>query len=104
MIRFLVCWLLTSGFDPLFDPISKLGTIGAPYRLLCNTVGFGLVGVMLALHGICFELARGARILGRAWLIGGVGFAAAAIPTDFADASSSLTRGHYASFGSHGVW
>jgi len=96
-LTFIFCWLLTPSFDPLFDHLSKLGTIESPYGLLWNTVGFGLVGALLAVHGVCFGLARGDRTLALALLIGGVGFSIAAIPTDFADPNSTLTRAHYAS-------
>ena len=97
VLTFILCWLLTPGYNPIFDHISKLGTVDSPCGLIWNTIGFGLVGALLAIHGVCFGLALGDRVLALALLIGGIGFSIAAIPTDFADASSTLTRAHYAS-------
>ncbi len=89
--------ILTPDFDIANDYISKLGTQGEPYAYYWNLIGFGMVGSTLAIFGWFYGLCRGDRVLGTCLMVSGIGFALAAIPTDFTDAQSSLSKAHYAS-------
>lgn len=88
---------LNPGFDIGSDYISKLGTHGQPYANYWNLIGFGAVGLTLAIFGWFFGACRNDRVLGTCLMVSGIGFALAAVPTDVTDAHSSLSKTHYAS-------
>lgn len=84
-------------FDVFVDFISKLGAKGQPNSLCWNVVGFGTVGLLLAAFGWLFGLCKNDRVLGTCLVVAGFGFSLAAIPTDFADAESPLSKAHFVS-------
>ena len=88
---------LRPDFDFFVDFISKLGAKGQPYASCWNVVGFGAVGLLLAAFGWLFGLCRNDRVLGACLMVAGLGFSLAAIPTDFADAQSTLSKAHFVS-------
>ncbi len=94
---FFVVGALTPDFNLANDYISKLGSQGQPYAGLWNAIGFGVVGFGFALFGLLFGVCSNDRILGTCLFIAGLGFAFAAIPTDFTDEASTLSKAHYAS-------
>lgn len=96
-ITFFLFAILNPDFDVASDYISKLGSKGQPYSHFWNVVGFGLVGIVLATFGWFFGMCAKDRVLGACLMVSGIGFAMAAIPADFADAHSPLTKAHYAS-------
>lgn len=97
VVTFFLVGLLRPDFDIANDYVSKLGAQGQPYAAYWNFVGFGTVGTTLAAFGWLFGLCKNDRLLGTCWAVSGIGFALAAIPVDFADANSSLSKIHYAS-------
>ncbi|MEM8679704.1 MAG: DUF998 domain-containing protein [Planctomycetota bacterium] len=97
VMTFLLLGSLTPGFHLLTDYISRLGARGAPFETAWNLIGFGTVGVGLAVFGWCFGLVAHDRILGACLTVAGLGFALRAAPTDFADAEATLSKVHYAS-------
>ncbi len=97
VVAFLVIGALTPDFHLAGDYISKLGSRGQPYAGWWNAIGFGVVGLAFALFGFLFGLCTNDRVLGACLLIAGLGFACAAIPTDFTDEYATLSKAHYAS-------
>jgi hypothetical membrane protein len=97
VVSFFLIGILSPDFHIASDYISKLGTQGQPYANCWNLIGFGVVGIALATFGWLFGLCRNDRVLGTCLAVSGIGFALAAIPTDFTDADSSLSKAHYAS-------
>jgi hypothetical protein len=94
---FMLFGLLNPDFDMVSDHISKLGVHGQPYADHWNLIGFGMAGMALAAFGWFFGMCRNDQLLGTCLMFSGIGFALAAVPTDFADAHSSLSKAHYAS-------
>lgn len=88
---------LNSDFRIAGDYISKLGAEDQPYAGWWNFIGFATVGIVLASFGWFFGLCRNDRVLGACLVVSGIGFALAAVPTDFTDAQSPLSKAHYAS-------
>ena len=97
VVAFLVIGALTPDFHIASDYISKLGSRGQPYAGWWNAIGFAGVGLAFALFGFLFGLCTNDRVLGACLLIAGLGFAFAAIPTDFTDEYATLSKAHYAS-------
>ena len=97
LLGFLVFSALNPEFDVLNDYISKLGARGQQNAAYWNLIGFAIVGGSLAIFGWLFGLASGDRILGGLLFVAGIGFAVAAVPTDFADPDSQPSKIHYAS-------
>ena len=97
LCSFLLFGFLRPDFDAFGDFISKLGGKGQPYAFGWNVVGFGAVGLLLAAFGWLFGLCRNDRILGTCLMVAGLGFALAAIPTDFAEPQSPLSAAHFVS-------
>jgi hypothetical protein len=56
-----------------------------------------LVGLLLAAFGWLFGLCKNDYVLGACLMVAGFGFALAAIPTDFSDEQSPLSKAHYVS-------
>ena len=96
-LTFVTIAVLNPEFDFFSDYVSKLGSQGQPYASVWNALGFGLVGILLAIFGGLFGICRQDFILGICLLISGLGFAMAATPTDFDESRSSLSKIHYAS-------
>jgi hypothetical protein len=88
---------LNTDFNIATDYISKLGSRGQPYAQCWNVIGFGFVGLNLACFGWLFGVCRNDRVLGACLLVAGLGFACAAIPTDFRNEDAALSKAHYAS-------
>lgn len=97
VVAFFVFGTLTPDFQLADDYISKLGSRGQPYANWWNAIGFGVVGCAFALFGFLFGLCLNDRVLGTCLCLAGLGFAFAAIPTDFTDEQSALSKAHYAS-------
>ncbi|MEO1211772.1 MAG: DUF998 domain-containing protein [Cyanobacteria bacterium J06638_20] len=101
-VSFFVCSFMLFGFlhpdfDVFVDFISKLGAKGQPNAFCWNIVGFGSVGLLLAAFGWLFGLCKNDRVLGTCLMVAGFGFSLGAIPTDFADAQSPLSKAHFVS-------
>lgn len=94
---FVVLGFLHPDFDAFGDFISKLGGKGQPHAFYWNVLGFGAVGLLLAAFGWLFGSCRNDRILGACLMVAGLGFALAAIPTDFAEPQSPLSAAHFVS-------
>ncbi|MEM7475924.1 MAG: DUF998 domain-containing protein [Planctomycetota bacterium] len=94
---FVVFGFLHPDFNVFEDFISKLGGIGQPNALFWNVVGFGAVGLLLAVFGWLFGLCRNDRVLGACLMVAGLGFALAAIPTDFSAPQSPISAAHFIS-------
>ena len=84
-------------FDIFNDFISKLGGQGQPNAFCWNVLGFATVGLLLAAFGWLFGLCRNDRTLGACLMVSGFGFSLAAIPADFADGQSPLSKAHFVS-------
>lgn len=97
VITFILFAFLNPDFNAFSDFISELGSIGQPYGQVWNMIGFASVGLLLAAFGWLFGRCRNDRLLGACLVIAGFGFALGAIPTDFADAQSPLSKAHFAS-------
>jgi len=97
VVSFFLFAALSQNFDIAGDYISKLGAEGQAYASWWNVIGFATVGIVLATFGWFFGLSRKDRVLGVCLMVSGIGFALAAIPTDFNDAHSALSKAHYAS-------
>ena len=97
VVAFLVIGVLTPDFQFASDYVSKLGSRGQPYADWWNAIGFGVVGLTFALFGFLLGLCTNDRLLGVCLLIAGLGFVFAAIPTDFTDEHSALSKAHHAS-------
>ncbi|MEM8943690.1 MAG: DUF998 domain-containing protein [Planctomycetota bacterium] len=97
LCSFMLFGFLHPDFDAFGDFVSKLGSKGQPYALWWNIFGFAVVGVLLAAFGWLFGLCRNDRVLGACLMVAGLGFALAAIPTDFAQPQSPLSAAHFVS-------
>ena len=94
---FFLFGFLRPDFDVCRDLISKLGARDRPYALCWNIFGFGAVGGLMASFGWLFGLCKNDRVFGSCLTVAGMGFAFAAIPTDFADEQSPFSRAHFVS-------
>lgn len=97
VFSFVLFGFLRTDFDFVRDFISKLGGKGQPYAFYWNALGFTAVGILLAAFGWCFGLCKSDRVLGACLMASGLGFALAAIPADFTDAQSPLSKAHFVS-------
>ena len=92
--------LLTPGYSNLTNGVSELGTIGAPYALAWNILGFILVGLLIAAFawGLRLDLrpGKGAQIVPLLVAISGLGFAGLGFfPAEAGYAPSTLTTLHF---------
>ena len=94
---FVIFASLHPDFDVFGDFISRLGGKAEPLAFWWNVVGFGAVGLLLAVFGWLFGISREDRILGACLVVAGLGFAFAAIPADFANPESRLSAAHFVS-------
>lgn len=92
---FLLCALITPAFDLINDYVSKLGAIGQPYAALWNIVGFGIVGMLLAVFGLSLGVFLEDKILGACFIVAGIGFSMGGIPTDFSVSESTFSKVHF---------
>ena len=97
VVSFLLFAALNHDFNIAGDYISKLGAPDQPFAIWWNFIGFATVGTALATFGWLFGLCRNDRVLGACLMVSGIGFALAAVPTDFTDANAPLSKAHYAS-------
>ncbi|MEL7496767.1 MAG: DUF998 domain-containing protein [Planctomycetota bacterium] len=96
VVTFVVLGALTPDFQFVNDYISKLGSRGQPYADWWNTIGFGIVGVAFAAFGFLFGLCVRDRVLSFCLMVAGLGFAMAAVPTDFNEQHDVLSKAHHA--------
>lgn len=94
---FVLFGCLANDFHMVHDYISKLGSKGQPLGILWNAIGFGAVGLSFAAFGWSFGRANDDMLLGVCMVVSGLGFALAAIPADFANSGSALSKAHFAS-------
>lgn len=98
---FVAAFFVFGSLDPDFnfanDYVSKLGSRRQPFAFGWNLIGFGFVGLTLATFGWFFGICKNDRVLGICLVVAGLGFALSAIPTDFDDEHSSLSKAHYVS-------
>ena len=97
VVSFFLFATLNADFNSVSDYISKLGAVGQPNGRLWNLIGFGVVGISLAVFGWLFGICKKDRFLGTFLAVAGIGFAMAAIPTDLDDANSALSKVHFVS-------
>lgn len=97
VFAFLTFSILTPGFDMWNDYISLLGAQGQPFATLWNLVGFISVGVMFSAFGWAFGRAANDHWVGVCLTVSGIGFAMAAIPADFINSDTPLTKAHFVS-------
>ena len=97
VISYLILAVLNPEFDWLRDHISKLGAENQPFAMIWNITGFATVGICLGIFGWTFGSVMNDRLLGTCLAVAGVGFAMAAIPTDFDNTQSPLSKAHYVS-------
>lgn len=88
--------VINQGFDPLNDYISVLGSKDEPYSLWWNLTGFGLVGICLALFGWMYGRVIEDHLTGTLLAVFGIAFATAAIPVDFENTASGVSKAHIA--------
>jgi len=81
-------------FDFLNDFVSKLGAKGAPHAIWWNTIGFGIVGILLTGFGILYGSVLEDKFAGILLAFFGIGFAFTAIPMDMAAAESTVSKAH----------
>ena len=96
-LAFLILGLLHPNFDLLYDFVSKLGGKGQPNAVAWNLLGFGLVGLLFAVFGWNYGVLKNDRLLGGCLVFAGVGFLLGAVPTDFSNSNSPLSKAHFAS-------
>ena len=88
---------LTPGFNLLHDYISKLGAQGQPLGRWWNVTGFVAVGVVFAAFGWMLGRVLNDQLVGICLVSAGLGFALGAIPADFINPDTPLSRAHFAS-------
>lgn len=97
IIAFVILGIISHDFNFFHDYISKLGSKGQPHAYYWNLFGFAMVGVLLAIFGWLFGICKKDRVLGACMMVAGIGFALGAIPTEFSNAQSPLSKAHFAS-------
>lgn len=96
LIFFSVFAVLTEAFDPLNDVVSKLGATGQPFGFWWNTLGFGLVGLLMSSFGYTFGKSIHDRLTGTLLALYGLAFAAISIPTVIGQSEDAQSRVHFA--------
>ena len=87
----------TPGFDVIHDYISKLGATGQPFAIWWNLTGFVLVGLLFSVFGWAFGHTINNKMAGTCIVVAGCFFALGAIPADFSQANSTLSKAHFVS-------
>lgn len=95
-VALIVFGMINPEFGFLNEYISKLGAKGEPLALWWNLIGFSLVGVLLMVFGMLYGKILQDRWAGILLALFGVGFAFTAIPADWEDANSVISRAHKA--------
>ena len=85
---------LNSEFSFFNDFVSKLGANGQKYAIWWNIIGFGAVGVLLFLFGINYGKVIKDNFAGILLALFGVGFSLTAVPVDFNDSDSPISKMH----------
>ena len=97
VVAFLVFGSMTPGFDLLRDYISSLGAVDRPWGVWWNLTGFVGTGLLFAVFGWYLGIWLQDRWVGLLLVIAGIGFAVAAIPADFLNSQSPMTKAHVVS-------
>jgi hypothetical protein len=88
--------LLNPDFDPVHDYVSMLGAVGQPFSMWWNLSGFLSIGLLLAAFGWRLGRVLSDRWTGSLLALFGIGFACTALPVDFANEHSGLSKAHIA--------
>lgn len=94
LLSLMVFGNLNTEFRFLEDYISMLGAQGQPNALWFNIFGFVLVGLLLFGFGLGYGLILKDRLLAVFLSLFGLGFAFAAIPTDFQPERDAASKAH----------
>ncbi|MDN3203341.1 DUF998 domain-containing protein [Algoriphagus sediminis] len=97
ILSLLVFGVLNNQFSFLNDFISMLGAKGQPNSVLFNFFGFVIVGFLLFLFGWGYGQLQNDRLLAILLSIFGLGFAVTAIPIDFDQETSPVSKAHIVS-------
>ncbi|MFN3192003.1 MAG: DUF998 domain-containing protein [Aureliella sp.] len=93
---FLIGSNMVPTFNPIQDYISTLGTAEKGLGVSWSLTAFALVGILLAVFGWTYGLISQDRWIAAFLVVAGAGFACAAVPTDFANAESTVSKIHFA--------
>lgn len=95
LISFSFFAFLSPDFNVIHDVVSTLGAHNEPYAVWWNVIGFGIVGVLLALFGLTYGRAMDDNVLAGCLTFFGVAFIGGSIPAYLGSLDIVQTKIHF---------